>query len=74
MKLVDDWRQAWRFNSVRVAAILGMLSLLQSDVLPYVQPLVPAKFWPYVTLGLAVLIGVFRIVQQNLPAKQDPPQ
>jgi hypothetical protein len=72
--LIDDWRQAWRFNSVRVAAILGMLSLVQSDVLPYVQPLVPAKFWPYVTLGLAVLMAVFRIVQQNLPAKQDPPQ
>lgn len=69
MRLIDDWRQAWRFNSVRVAAILGMLSLLQSDVLPYVQPLVPAKFWPYVTLGLAVLMAVFRIVQQNLPAK-----
>jgi hypothetical protein len=74
VKLIDEWRQAWRFNSVRVAAILGMLSLVQSDVLPYVQPLVPPKFWPYVTLGLAVLMAVFRIVQQNLPAKQDPPQ
>jgi hypothetical protein len=68
MKLVDDWRNALRFNSMRAAMLLAMLSLLQSDVLPYVQPLVPPQYWPYVTLGMAVLIAVLRILQQNLPA------
>lgn len=63
-KLIEDWKKAWRFLSVQAAAILALLSMIQADLLPQVQPLVPAKYWPYVTLGMAILIGIFRVLAQ----------
>ena len=68
--LIPEWRDAWRFASVRAAAVLAALSLIQADVLPYMQPLVPAERWPLVTFGMAALIGVFRIL--SLLGPQEP--
>lgn len=71
-KLIDDWRQSWRFLSLHAAAALAALSLIQANVVPYVQPLVPEKYWPWVSLGMALLIGFFRLLAQNAPAAQEP--
>lgn len=64
-RLIPNWRQSWRFHSIRAAAVLAALSLAQADLLPQVQPIVPAKYWPYVTFGFAAAIWVFRIVAQH---------
>ncbi|WP_304308083.1 hypothetical protein [Pseudacidovorax intermedius] len=70
MRLIDDWRQFWRFASVRAAALLAVLSLLQTDLLPHVQALVPPRAWPWVSLGFAALIVVVRVIAQ--PALREP--
>lgn len=75
MKLIPEWRQHWRFNSVRLAAVLVLLSAAQADLLPLVQPIIPAKYWPYVTFGLGAAIWVFRILQQQgLHQAEEPKQ
>jgi hypothetical protein len=73
-KLIPEWRRSWRFTSVQAAAVLAALSLLQAEVLPQVQPLIPAKYWPLVTLGFAVVIWVFRILAQPGLHKPEEPR
>ena len=51
-ELIPDWRQALRFNSVQMALVLALLSSIQADVLPLLQPIFPAKWWPFITAVL----------------------
>lgn len=67
---IPQWRRAWRLSSVWMAALLAVLSMLQTDVLPLLQGLLPPAWWPYVTLGFALAIGLLRIVAQ--PGALDP--
>lgn len=64
LKLIPDWRLAWRFLSVQAAMVLALLSGIQGEVLPLVEPLFPADKWPWVSGTLALLIVVLRIVDQ----------
>lgn len=79
LSLIPDWRKSWRFSSMWGAAALALLSFLQTDlpgmllallldvqqsVLPLAQPLIPAEYWPWVTLGIAVVIAVLRVIYQ----------
>jgi hypothetical protein len=72
LRLIPEWRQAWRFNSVQLAALLTLLSLVQTQLLPQIEPVVPPKYWPYVTTAIGVAIGLVRIVQQVLPGRDHP--
>lgn len=64
MKLISNWRQAWRLNSVQAATLLAFLSMLQANVLPQVQALIPADLWPYVSGAIALAIIVLRLRDQ----------
>lgn len=64
MRLIPDARLAWRFASVRAAALLALLSAVQLELLPLVQPLLPPQHWPYVSAGVALLIIVLRLLPQ----------
>lgn len=68
--LIPEWRRAWRLSTVWAAALLGALSMVQAEVLPQLQALVPPQRWPWVTLGFALAIVVLRIVAQ--PKALDP--
>lgn len=73
--LIPEWRLSWRFTSVQLAALLFFLSMVQADVLPHVQPLVPAKWWPLVSGGLALAIAVCRLLlQPGLHKPEEPTQ
>lgn len=63
-QLIPGARRAWRLTSVWAAALLMLLSLLQADVLPLVQPLLPAEVWPWVSAGMALAIVVLRVIAQ----------
>lgn len=65
MRLIPDWRIAWRFLSVQAAVVLALLSGLQAEVLPLAQPLIPPQYWPWVSGGLALVIVVLRLVKQD---------
>lgn len=59
LKLIDNWRDAWRFASVWLAALLALLDVA-FDYLPAMQTYLPAN-WVQV---LAALIILARIVRQ----------
>lgn len=67
MRLVDDWRAAWRWLSVQIAALAVLWGILPPDqqaaILDFVG--VPASRVPAV-LGLAVIAG--RLLAQRQPA------
>jgi hypothetical protein len=73
MKLIPDWRQALRFNSVQVALLLALLSSIQADVLPLLRPIVSERWWPIVTAGLALAIVLLRLrAQPELDTPEEP--
>lgn len=57
-------RALWRASSVIASALLAVLSMLQSEVLPIAQAVVPAEYWPYVLMAFAVAIPALRMVKQ----------
>lgn len=65
MRLIPDWRIAWRFLSVQAAVLLALLSGLQAEVLPLVAPLFPDRYWPWISGGLALAIVVLRLIAQD---------
>jgi hypothetical protein len=64
MKLIPDWRLAWRFMSVQAALLLALLSGIQSDVFPLAEPLFPPDKWPWISGTLALLVVVLRVIDQ----------
>lgn len=59
MKLIANWRQAWRMHSMRLAALIVVLASLET-FLPQLQAYLPPKV--YAILGGAVMVA--RIIQQ----------
>lgn len=74
MKLIPDWRKAWRYLSVQATALLALLSAVQANLLPSIQPIVPAHYWPYVTAAFGVAIGILRILPQPSVDALNPPK
>ena len=75
MKLIPDARHAWRFGSVQAAALLALLSAIQTEVLPLVQPLFSPQVWPWVSGLLALAIVLLRLVAQpglHAPQSREP--
>jgi hypothetical protein len=71
MKLIPDWRLAWKFLSVQAAVLLALLSGIQGEVLPLFAPLFPDHVWPWVSGGLALTIVVLRLVAQDLVQERE---
>ncbi len=65
VKLIPDWRLAWRFLSVQAAMLLALLSGIQAEVLPLVAPLFPDSKWPIISGGLALLVVLLRLLAQD---------
>lgn len=72
LRPVDDWRLAPRMNSVRLAALLTLLSVLQTEALPLLQLVIPPAAWPWVTAAFGLAIVVTRLLKQAL--QQPPPR
>lgn len=65
LKLVEDWRQAWKWLSVQLSAgIVLWLSLPPDTQASIVGGLFPPERVPLV---LAVLVVVGRLIQQGAP-------
>lgn len=62
--LVPNWRKAHRMLSVQLAAVLGVLSFLQDQVLPLYQFAIPPRYWPWVSAGFATAIAIGRVIRQ----------
>ena len=62
--LVRNWRAGWKFLSVWGALVLSLLSIVQAEGLPYLQPFFAPDVWPRITGALGLLIIVLRFVYQ----------
>lgn len=71
MKLVSDWKQAWRWSSVHAmtaaAAVQGTWIALPDDIKQHVPAIVATA----VTIGLLVLGVVGRLRDQTTKPKTD---
>lgn len=57
--LIPDWRQAWRYASVRLAALLALLSTAY-DYLPAIQSYLPEGWVKW--FALAIILA--RVLQK----------
>ncbi len=74
IEIIPEWRTSWKFSSVRVAALLALLSALQTDALPLLQPLVEPETWNWIVAGLGLLIILLRNVKLILgQAEEEQP-
>lgn len=71
MKLVSDWKQAWRWSSVHAmaaaVAVQGGWAMLSDDMKQHI----PAVIASGVTIGLLVL-GVVGRLRDQTPASKPP--
>lgn len=84
MKLIDDWRKAWRFDTVRFWAALALipqalyrLALELGDVMPHLSYVV-VDYLPHelrAALAIAGAVSVFLRLrqQQPIPPPVEPP-
>ncbi|RAS18920.1 hypothetical protein DFO50_10276 [Microvirgula sp. AG722] len=61
MALVPEWRRAWRYWSVRLAAATAMVALAE-PLLPQLSALLPPRWYALAALA----IGVARIIKQEV--------
>lgn len=79
IKLVDDWKEAWKWSEIRIMFVLSALlaatpSLAQDlatnwpTLYPYIQtwfPEIPQTFWPAAGAVLAMIARIFEVNSQQ---------
>lgn len=65
MKLIDNWRKAWRFLSMQLLALALVLQTAWETLPADALAVIPADWRGYITLGLIVLAMVGRLIQQG---------
>lgn len=64
MGLVNDWKQAWKWLSVHVAAVMALLNAAQASI-PYVQNLLTAEQLAITNAALGVAVIWVRLLNQG---------
>lgn len=64
MKLIPEWREAHKLDTVRLATLLAILSLLQAEVLPLLQSEFSPRTYAWVSVAISVAIGLLRLRPQ----------
>jgi hypothetical protein len=65
MKLIPDWRQAWKFLSVQAFAIIIALPMIWATLPADVKGYLPDDWKPWIMMALAVAGILGRIIDQN---------
>lgn len=72
LNLIPDWRHAWRFFSVAAAVLLAAANLVLANS-EALQVLLPPHTAAIVNAAAAIAIGVGRVIQQQIPARDCAP-
>lgn len=67
MKLIDEWRQAWRFFTIIGAAALAAANVVHANT-DILAALFPPKTWAWINVLCLIAIAVGRVIQQQVPA------
>lgn len=68
MRLVEDWKQAWRWFSVQALAAIVALPVAWGLLPADVKAFLPQSWEPWVLVGIAAAGIVGRIIDQNKAA------
>lgn len=68
MKLVHDWKQAWRWFSVQALALVALLPVVWPSLPPQVTAWVPEEWRPWVVVVIAIGGIAGRLIDQNKAA------
>lgn len=62
MKLVDDWKSAWRWHSTQALAVLAALPAVWATIPADLKATIPEQCLPYALIAVAVggLVGRVR--------------
>lgn len=71
IEVIPEWRTSWKFSTVRLAALLTLLSAVQSEALPLLQPLVSPTTWNWIVAGVGLLIILLRNIKLVLGESED---
>ena len=63
-RLICGWRQAFVLKTVWAGAAITLLSLLQLQILPLFQFVIPAEVFPWITSVLGTTVIVLRRFEQ----------
>lgn len=64
MKLIPNWRRAWRMLSVQAFAMAGTLQLLWLELPGEVKAELPPQAVHWITLAVAVFGAIGRVIDQ----------
>ena len=64
MKLIENWREAWKWFSVHIAAIMATLNALQATV-PQIQAFLTPTQVAYINAALGIMVIWGRLIQQS---------
>lgn len=65
MRLVSDWRSAWRWFSVQALALVALLPVIWAELPPDLREWVPEAWRPWIVAAIAAAGLVGRIVDQR---------
>jgi protein-S-isoprenylcysteine O-methyltransferase Ste14 len=65
MKLVDNWKQAWRWFSIQALALVALLPVVWPQLPPQVTAWVPEAWRPWVVVIIAIGGIAGRLIDQN---------
>ena len=69
IQLVDNWRTAYRWYSVRIAAAISAAAGLWLAVPDEVKAAIPEKYKPLAVLVGGVAVAVSRVIRQSSGAQ-----
>lgn len=67
MRLIDDWRHAWRFHTVIGALLLALLNC--PELMAALSIALPPEVMRQVNVWAPIALIVLRLVRQNIPAR-----
>lgn len=65
MKLVENWKQAWKWFSVQALALVALLPVVWPTLPPTVHAWVPEEWRPWIIVALAVGGIAGRLIDQQ---------
>lgn len=67
MKIVEDWKGAWRWFSVQALAFLAILPIVWLSLPPQINEWVPEEWRPFIVAGFAIGGIAGRLIEQKQP-------
>jgi len=72
IQLVDNWRSAWRWYSVRTAGLITGAAAVWMALPEEVKAAIPEKYKPLAVLVGGVAVALTRIIHQGDPQDSEP--